>query len=132
MAESLCKCNDDNRDVNVKVTTYCCECSSIMDKFIVKKPLKALGVSLLIAYGGSNFIDYAISNNRYPLEVETEIFNSCLNSYQKPLKYSNYRNKKQVCLCALQDTMNEISYTRFSIDEDGFLSAFSTNAKDCK
>ncbi|MGR5149985.1 hypothetical protein ACQKP8_25995 [Photobacterium alginatilyticum] len=132
MSESLCKCNDEERNVKVKVTTYCSECSSIIEKFTIQKPLKALGLSLLVAYGGSNFIDYAISDNRYPLKVETEIFDSCLNSYERPLRHSNYRNKKSICLCALQDTMNEISFTRYSVDEEGFLNAFSKNANGCK
>ncbi|ELA7017093.1 hypothetical protein RA809_004647 [Vibrio parahaemolyticus] len=131
MSESLCKCNDEDGNLKVKVTTYCSECSSVIEKFTIQKPLKALGLSLLAAYGGSNFIDYAISDNRYPLKVETEIFDSCLNSYERPLKHSAYRDKKSICLCALQDTMNEISFTRYRVDEEGFLNAFSRNAKGC-
>ncbi|PSW24302.1 hypothetical protein C9J19_20280 [Photobacterium phosphoreum] len=132
MPESLCKCNDKERNVKIKVATYCGECSSVMEKFTIQRPLKAIGLSLLVAYGGSHFIDYAISDNRYPLSVETEIFDSCLNSYEKPLNHNDYRNKKSVCICALQDTMNEISFMRYSVDENGFSSAFLNNINRCK
>ena len=76
MSESLYKCNDKERNIKIKVVTYCSKCSSVMEKFTIQKLLKAIGLSLLVSYGGSDFIDYAISDNRYPLTVEIEIFKS--------------------------------------------------------
>ena len=32
----------------------------------------------------------------------------------------------------LEETMNEISYIRFKVNEKGFLKSFENNAKSCK
>ncbi|WMN64953.1 hypothetical protein [Vibrio parahaemolyticus] len=131
MSEELCSCKDEDREVKVKMTTYCGKCSEVIGKFAIKRPFKALGVTVLIAYGGSNFIDYAISDNRYPLGVESELLDACTSSSERLLKYTHYKNKKNICVCALQDTMNEISYIRFKIDDKAFSEAFSKNARAC-
>lgn len=130
MSES-CSCGD-KAEVNATVKFHCKACSSVIEKFVVKKPLKAAGLAAILAYGGSQFIDYAITDNRYPLDVEYAVLEACTSSYKQPLSYSSYGSKKQLCLCALEDTMNEISYARFKVNEKGFLNAFEDNAKACK
>jgi len=130
MTES-CSCGDE-AEVGAIVEFNCKNCGNIIKKFTVKKPLKAASITAILAYGGSQFIDYAISDNRYPLEVEYAILEACSSSYREPLSYSSYRSKKRLCLCALEDTMNEISYIRYKVDEKGFLNAFEENATSCK
>lgn len=126
-----CSC-DDKAEVGATVEFQCKICESVIEKFTVKKPLKAAGIAAILAYGGSQFIDYAISDNRYPLAIEYAVLEACSSSYKEPLSYSSYTSKKNLCLCALEDTMNEISYIRFKINEEGFLKAFEKNAKSCK
>ena len=86
---------------------------------------------VIFTYGVSQFFDYAITDNRYPLNVEYSVMDSCINAYEEPLLLSMHRNKTKVCLCAVEETMNEISYTRYMIDKKGFLSAFENNAEEC-
>jgi len=130
MKES-CSCGD-KAEVGATVEFQCKTCESIIEKFTIKKPLKAAGIAAILAYGGSQFIDYAITDNRYPLDVEYSILEACSSSYKEPLSYSSYGSKKKLCLCALEYTMNEISYVRYKVDEKGFLNAFEENAKSCK
>lgn len=127
----LCSCGDE-AEIVATVEFQCKICESTIEKFSIKKPLKAVGLAAVIAYGGSQFIDYAISDNRYPLSVEYAVLEACSSSYKEPLSYSSYGFKKQLCLCALEDTMNEISYIRYKVDEKGFLKAFEKNVKSCK
>ncbi|MBK1874466.1 hypothetical protein FE848_14670 [Marinobacter sp. 1-3A] len=130
MTES-CSCGD-KAEVGATVEFQCKTCESVIEKFTIKKPLKAAGIAAILAYGGSQFIDYAITDNRYPLDVEYSVLEACSSSYKEPLSHSSYRSKKKLCLCALEDTMNEISYIRYKVDEKGFLKAFEENAKSCK
>lgn len=130
MAES-CSCGN-KAEVGAAIEFQCKTCEKVIEKFTVKKPLKAAGIAAILAYGGSQFIDYAVTDNRYPLDVEYAVLEACSSSYKELLSYSNYGSKKKLCLCALEDTMNEISYIRYKVDEKGFLKAFEENAKSCK
>lgn len=130
MTES-CNCGD-KVEIGAIVEFQCKTCESVIEKFTVKKPLKAAGIAAILAYGGSQFIDYAISDNRYPLGIEYAILEACSSSYKEPLSYGIYGSKKKLCLCALEDTMNEISYIRYKVDEKSFLRAFEENAKSCE
>lgn len=126
-----CSCGD-KAEVVVTGKIHCKTCANIVKRFSVKKPLKSAGIAALLAFSGSQFIDYAITDNRYPLDVESAILESCASSYEQPLSSSSYRSKKKLCLCALEETMNEISYVRYKVNENGFLKAFESNAKSCK
>ncbi len=130
MSES-CSCGE-KAEIGATVKFHCKTCASVIEKFTVKKPLKAAGVAAILAYGGSQFVDYAITDNRYPLDVEYAVLEACTSSHKQPLSYSSYGSKKKLCLCALEDTMNEISYVRYKVNEKGFLKAFESNAKSCK
>jgi hypothetical protein len=126
-----CNCGDE-AEFGATIKFHCKTCKNVIEKFTIKKPLKAAGIFAVLAYGGSQFIDYAITDNRYPLNVEYSVLEACASSYNKPLSYSSYDEKKKICLCAFEDTMNEISYLRYKVDEKGFLEAFEINAKSCK
>ncbi|MFT5297878.1 MAG: hypothetical protein ACI9YH_003917 [Colwellia sp.] len=130
MSES-CSCGE-KAEIGAIVKFHCKACSNIIEKFTVKKPLKAAGLAAILAYGGSQFIDYAITDNRYPLDIEYAVLEACASSHKQPLSYNSYGSKKKLCLCALEDTMNEISYVRYKVNEKGFLKAFESNAKSCK
>ena len=128
--QEQCSCGEE-ADIQCSIRFSCKKCSTTIERFKIKKPLKAAAILAILGYGGSQFIDYAITDNRYPMDVEYQIMNSCVSTYKKPLNSSRYRKKQEVCLCAFEDTKNEISYIRFKVDEEGFLKAFSENAKSC-
>lgn len=126
-----CECKK-AADINAEVRFHCKKCSNDIEKFVIKKPFKVAGLTAILAYGGSQFVDYAITDNRYPLAVEIEVIEACGNSYQKPVNFRVHGKRREVCICALEDTMNEISYIRYRVDEKAFLEAFDKNAKSCK
>ena len=128
--DNLCSCGD-KAEIGATVKFHCETCSSLIETSTIKKPLKAAGLAAILAYGGSQFIDYAITDNRYPLAVESEILNACTNSYQEPVSFRVHGKRRDVCLCALEDTMNEISYVRYKLNEKAFLKAFDSRAKAC-
>lgn len=128
--ENTCSCGD-KAEIGATVKFHCKTCSTHIEKFTIKKPLKAAGLAAILAYSGSQFIDYAITDNRYPLAVESEILNACTNSYQEPVSFRVHGKRRDVCLCALEDTMNEISYIRYKVNEKAFLKAFNSRAKAC-
>jgi hypothetical protein len=130
MSES-CSCGD-KADIASTVKFECKSCSSIIEEFTIKKPLKAAGIAAILAYGGSQFIDYAITDNRYPLAVEYAVLEACSSSYSRSMSKIAYGNNKKRCLCALEDTMNEISYVRYRVNESAFINSFKENIKSCK
>lgn len=123
-----CECGDKST-LGANIELYCQTCANTISKDNIKKPLKAAAIATLIAYGGSSFFNYAITDNRYPLEVEHEILEACTGKTYSQLYVTR---KVSTCLCALEDTMNEISYTRLILDEDGFLESFEENIKSCR
>lgn len=130
MPES-CGCGD-NTDIESTVKFECKKCSALIEEFKIKKPLKAAGIAAILAYGGSQFIDYAISDNRYPMAVEYAVLEACSSSYSRSMSSLTLGSNKKRCLCALEDTMNEISYIRFKVNESAFVSSFRENIKSCK
>lgn len=125
-----CNCGEDSR-VGALVILSCKTCKQQFDKIEIRKPVKATAIAALLAFSGSQAISYAVTDNRYPLAVEHEVMEACVSSYDKPVSRRVYGNKGNVCLCALEDTMNQISYVRYNVDESGFLDAFEENAKTC-
>ena len=125
-----CGCSD--AEIGATIKFHCKTCANVIQNVSIKKPFKAAGMGAIIAYASSQFIDYAISDNRYPLNVEYAVIEACTSSYKEPLSYQKYASKKELCLCAFQDTMNEISYARYLVNEKGFLKAFENNTKSCR
>lgn len=54
MTES-CSCGD-KAEVGATVEFQCKTCENVIERFTVKKPLKAAGIAAILAYGGSQFI----------------------------------------------------------------------------
>ncbi len=125
-------CSKKERKYFLEIFLKCKACDKVLKKQTITNPYKIAALLVVVSYGASNFIDYAITDNRYPLSVEYEVMEACTSSYSKPLSYGGFSSKKKICLCALEDTMNEISYIRFKSDEKVFLTAFEENAKGCK
>lgn len=125
-----CGCND--AEIGATIKFHCTACANVIQRISIKKPFKAAGMGAIIAFASSQFIEYAVTDNRYPLDVEYAVIEACTSSDKKPLPYAKYVSKKEQCLCAFQETMNEISYVRYLVNEKGFLQAFKNNAKSCR
>jgi len=125
-----CECGEE-KEFGATIKIHCQSCSIVVKKISFAKPFKVAGIAVVLAYGGSNFVDYAISDNRYPLDVEHAVIEACISSSQEPLSYRHFSKKRVLCLCAMEKTMNEISYTRYVVNESGFLQAFEEHAQSC-
>jgi hypothetical protein len=125
-----CDCGEESK-IGALIILSCKSCKKQLDRIEIKKPVKATAIAALLAFGGSQTISYAVTDNRYPLAVEHEVMEACVSYYDKPVAKSVYGSRAKVCLCALEDTMNQISYVRYNVNESGFLSAFEGNAKAC-
>lgn len=132
IAEGTHDCAADKRSYFVELYIKCRSCNKTIKKITITKPYKVAALLTVVSYGASQFIEYVVTDNRYPLGVEYAVLDSCVNSYGSVIPYGSYRSKKKICLCALEETMNEISYIRYKVDEDGFLEALRDNAKECK
>lgn len=125
-----CACGE-SEDIVARLSMSCRNCSTKIYDGLFEKPMKSLVIILLLGYGSSQFIDYAITDNRYPMATEYSIINACLNSHSEPVSYRVYGKKQKICLCAMEDTMNEISYVRYKVQESAFLESFELNAEAC-
>jgi len=132
LLNASCSCENKNKNKIIDVIVSCGACSNQLIKKTITEPYKVAAILAVLAYGTSQFIEYVITDNRYPTKVEYEITRACVSSSQSALQYKSYSEKLDICLCALEDTMNEISYIRFNVDEDGFLKAFRENTKECR
>lgn len=97
-----------------------------------KKPMISATAALFIgAYGTYQVDQYFFEVNRYPVNVEYELLDNCINSSR--LKRSSFQhiNKSRVCTCALEKTMEAISYSDFRKSDSGFLSRFRNNTASC-
>lgn len=89
------------------------------------------GAILVIGLVSGQVADFVLFDNRYPMHVEYSIVDACANSNPELVSKNIYIDRRNVCLCAMQDTMNEISYIRYKADKESFLSAFRKNSNEC-
>ncbi len=98
-----------------------------------KKPLLSATTALFIgAYGSYKISDVFFDHERYPLRIEYEIVNACVNSSERIVSSSVYLKKHDVCLCAQQATSRTISYGEMEADPHAFTAAFKRNAAGCR
>lgn len=126
-----CSCGKEP-DTKAVVKVYCGECSEVIKTVKFKKPMKALGIAILCTAAGGQAVEYAITDNRYPIKTEYEIVDQCVNAHGKAIKENAYKRIKKICLCALEETMNEISFTRYIVNENSFINALNRRIKECK
>lgn len=117
--------------LNLEGRVDCEHCQEDLANNSYKKPIFSGGTVLVIGILGGQIADYAIFDNRYPLKVEYSLIDTCLNSSDTALNRILYKKKREVCICSMQETMNEISYIRYKVDDKGFFSAFEANLKQC-
>jgi len=100
-----------------------------------KKIASVLSIFILGTVSGHHIDDlvekYNLEIDRYPIKVEHSIIESCISSYEKPLKRSRIRNKKEVCICALDKTELEYDYESFEYDTNGFIEIFENKSRQC-
>ena len=74
---------------------------------------------------------YNLEIDRYLLNVEYKIFESCISNYDKPLRRNLYMNKRSICICALEKTELAYDYSSYKLDKINFLDIFEDSLKEC-
>jgi|SRR5690554_7427011 len=127
-------CSTDNK-IEFGENIICCECKKTFaghsfKKF--KKPVLSATAALFIGAFGTYKIDQVfLTDQRYPLNVEYELIVNCV--YSSHTLRNSVRNveKTQLCICALERTMEEISYKQLRKSESEFLTRFRSNIARC-
>lgn len=97
-----------------------------------KKPFVSATAALFIgAFGTYKTDKIFFEDQRYPLSVEYELVDSCANSSHKLMNSHQQAEKTQVCICALEKTMEAISYKDLKKSESEFVTRFRNNITSC-
>jgi len=97
-----------------------------------KKPLVSTTTALLIGAFGTYKVDQIFfEDQRYPLSIEYELVDACVNSSRALLNSFQYADKTQICICALNKTMEVISYKELNKNESEFLTHFRSSIASC-
>lgn len=127
-------CSTDN-EIEFSEIIVCSECK---ESFIghsykkFKKPLVSATTALIIgAYGTYKADQIFFENQRYPLRVEYELLDSCVNSSSRLMNAYRQNEKIQTCICALNKTMEEIDYKELKKSESKFLARFRNSIPSC-
>lgn len=127
-------CSTDNK-IEFGENIVCSECKGSFaghsyKKF--KKPLVSATTALLIGVFGAYKADQLFfEDQRYPLIVEYELIDICVNSSRMLLNSSQYSVKTKTCICALNKTMEVISYKELKKGESEFLTRFRSSIASC-
>nr|WP_241573597.1 hypothetical protein [Vibrio parahaemolyticus] len=87
--------------------------------------------ALFVGVVGGYKVNSAFDEERYPLEVEYAIIDTCINSAKNMVSVSWYEGKRETCLCALSLTEKSVPYSDYKSDQNLFLSNFKLNARSC-
>ena len=127
-------CATDNK-IEFGENIVCSECKESFaghsyKKF--KKPLLSATTALFIGVYGTYKADQIFfEDQRYPLMVEYELIDSCVNASGKLFNADRLSEKTELCVCALGKTIEEFSYKEFKKSESEFLTHFRSNIASC-
>lgn len=97
-----------------------------------KKPFISATTALIIGvYGTYKVDDLYFDKSRYPVAVEYELIDTCVNSSSRVLNKAQYIKKKKTCFCALANTMDKVSYKEMRESESKFITHFKNNINQC-
>ncbi|MCF1457520.1 MAG: hypothetical protein LPH21_08135, partial [Shewanella sp.] len=69
--------------------------------------------------------------DRYPIELEYALLDSCINGSRGVISESLLRSKRQACTCALEKTQEELPYKDYKEDKTSFASLFRRFSRTC-
>ncbi|PSH12760.1 hypothetical protein B7R74_19960 [Yersinia pseudotuberculosis] len=124
-------CNSDN-DIEFSDNILCHECKKSFKgfKFSKRKFLSATTVLIIGAFGGYK-VNGALEQERYPLEIEYAIVDTCVNVSKNFITIGRYTDKRKICLCALSKTIEDVSYSDFKSKNSKFATSFKQHADSC-
>ncbi|MGF1765696.1 hypothetical protein [Aliivibrio kagoshimensis] len=125
-------CQHDN-DIEFAKNISCKECEKSFEGFkFSKRALISASTALFVGAMGGYKVNASLEEVRYPLAVEYAIVDSCINSSKNQMSTRRYETKRELCLCALDKTMEDVSYTTYNSESNEFITTLRQNAKLCK
>ncbi|MCF4175175.1 hypothetical protein [Vibrio sp. McD22-P3] len=124
-------CQADN-DIEFAEHIACKECEKPFKGFkFSKRKFVSASTALAVGLIGGYKVNGTLEEDRYPLEVEYAIVDTCVNSSKNMVSVSWYESKREACLCALAETEKSLTYSDYKSDQQQFLLSFKQNAKGC-
>lgn len=88
---------------------------------------------LVFVAAATGALSYTImSSDRYPIETEYAIVESCVGNSKRSFLDREVREKRDVCLCALDQTQQELTLDDFNDDRKVFFTTFRAKADECR
>lgn len=150
--EIICPNTKCAKTITAKLSTDRCECgqeltSDSKPATYIKKPWIVISTTVAFLSGVAGTIggEYYLvkenlsnekivqshSPNRYSVNDEYLIVNSCISEDQRPLRHSYLIKKQEICICALEKTQLIYSTADYKQNYSAFLKTFETNANEC-
>lgn len=123
-------CYQENK-INLQKAIKCKHCEKPLLGEKYTKPIVSVLTAMIFGLGSGIAIDESFETDRYPISVEHSIIENCISSYNKPLKKSYYKNKRNTCICALKKTEDILDYGDYKDDQYQFLNIFEQESKKC-
>lgn len=132
----ICPHCEKGNEIEYGENIICGDCKKTLAGYTYKrfkKPLMSTATALFVgAYGtytiNKEFIDVA----RYPVGVEYELIDSCINASRNFMGSYWRVDKTKICVCALKKTMGDLSYKDMKKSEPKFLDRFRGNIAECR
>ncbi|QKF66539.1 hypothetical protein AVENP_0983 [Arcobacter venerupis] len=101
-----------------------------------KRKVTSILMALTLGSVSGHYIDdivekYNLQTNRYPMEIEHEILSGCIGIYNESIPIDIYIKKTKICICALEETEVNYSYTSFINDNNNFFNIFELKKREC-
>jgi hypothetical protein len=142
-----------NKDVNnaTTVTVTCSSCSANNEldqqrqincekceepitghKYGAKGALSAV-LAFTVGFTGYGLVDRNfLETERYPMKIEYAMVNACTNADLSALAAELYQTKQEICLCAVEKTVQALPYSEFTDRRSEFRGLLSSNVDKCR
>lgn len=127
-------CSTDNKiEFGENIVCHNCKNSFAGHSFrkFKKGAMSATSALLLGALATHGTYKYVLDYERPSLRTEYEIIDTCVNGSSYALSQQSRRVKAEICLCALERTGREMTYSEEKKSESEFLTRFQRNAAIC-
>lgn len=130
------KCPACNKNNQIEYAEHikCSECGSSFNGFSFRKykmPITVAVASGLIGFAANERVEAVWEDQRYPLSVEYELVNFCVNKSQSLMSNTWHVEKTKICICALERTMDDLTLSELEENESRFMTRLRSNIKSC-
>ncbi|MCZ4370615.1 hypothetical protein [Vibrio diazotrophicus] len=125
------RCHTDNK-IEYAENILCKECDKSFKGYkFSKRKLVSSSAALLVGVVGGYQVNDVFDEIRYPLQVEYALVDTCLNASTSAVSKSWFNSKRDICLCAVEKTTKDVSYSDYKTDESLFIRRLKRNAERC-